>query len=83
MTIIWDLPEKLFSFVASYGPTPERGTLAALAVSLYRERKLSTAELGDALGFDIGELPAFLKQHRIPFEDQTAQDPNSTPREDR
>lgn len=83
MTIILDLPEKLFSFVASYGPTPERGTLAALAVSLYRERKLSTEELGHSLGFDTGELHAFLKQHGIPLKDQTAQDLNSTPQEDR
>jgi hypothetical protein len=82
MTITLDLPEEVLRFLASYGPTPERGAIAAIAVHLYREGRLSTADLSGVLGFDAPELHAFLKEHGVPLREQPA-DPASNPQEDR
>ena len=67
MTITLDLPENLLSFVASYGPTPERGAVVVIAVSLYRGGKLSIAAVCRILGFDTPQFEALLKDHGIPL----------------
>ena len=71
MTITLDLPDEILSFVASYGPTPERGAVSVIAVSLYREGKLSFEDVSCILGFDNPQLDAFLKERRIPVRDET------------
>ena len=69
MTLTLDLPDELISFLASYGPTPERGALAAIALNLYRERKVSTGQLRRVLGFHTRiQVHAFLKEHGVPLQ---------------
>ncbi len=69
MKITLDLPEELLSFLATYGPTPERGALAAIAANLYREGKLSTGQLRRVLGFKTRlQVHAFLKEHAVPLQ---------------
>ncbi len=66
MTIILDLPDELMSFLATYGPTPEGGALAVIALNMYREGKLSTAQLRRVLGFHTRiHVHAFLKEHDV------------------
>jgi len=77
-----DLPEELLLFVAGYGPTPEHGAVAAIAVSLYREHRLSTKELQSVLGLDMPHLHAFLKEHGTPLRDEASGDPNPAPEKD-
>lgn len=92
MTITLDLPNELMSFLATYGSTPERGALTAIAVSLYREGKISTGQLRRVLGFNTRiQVHAFLKEHGVPLQygmadpehDRQAGDSIPAPQEDR
>jgi hypothetical protein len=82
MTITLEVPENLLLFLAGYNLTPERGAVAVIASSLYRERRLSTKELQSLLGLDMPQLHGFLKEHVIPLRDDVARDPSPTPEKD-
>lgn len=69
MTITLDLPDQTLAFLVTYGPTPERGALAVIAIHLYRQGKLSTGQLRRVLGFSTRlQVHAFLKGHGVPLQ---------------
>jgi hypothetical protein len=73
-TLTRDLPDELSSFLAGSGHNLERAALEAIALEAYRERKLTTAQLRQLLGFESRyELDGFLKQHEV-WLDYTWQD---------
>lgn len=61
-----DLPAELSDFLAASGADLERAALETIALEAYRERKLTTAQLRQLLGFDSRyQLDGFLKQHEV------------------
>lgn len=63
-----DLPEKLAQFLAASG-NAERAALEAIALEAYREKKLSTGELRQLLGYRTRvQVHAFLKAHGVPLQ---------------
>ena len=64
-----DLPDELSSALAGSGVDLSRAVLEAIAMEAYRERKLSTAQLRQVLGFQTRlEVDGFLKQHGVELE---------------
>ena len=52
--------------IAGEGRDVSRALLEALALEAYRERKLTTEQIRQLLGFDTRyELDGFLKQHKV------------------
>ena len=61
-----DIPDELSAALAASGRELSRSVFEALALEAYRERKLSTAQLGRLLGFESRyELDGFLKAREI------------------
>lgn len=66
MQVTIDLPDALSAALASSDRDLPRAALEAIALEAYRERKLTTAELRQLLGFESQyELDGFLKQHEV------------------
>lgn len=65
VTVTIELPPELARVLG--GTATDLGNKAkeALAVDLYRDGRLSHAELGKALGLDRFETDALLKRHRV------------------
>lgn len=63
MTITLDLPDELAPFL---GQDAGRSAIEAIALELYRERRLSTAQLRRILGYPTQiQVHAFLKEHGV------------------
>ena len=61
-----DLPDELSSFLTASGHRLERAALEAIALEVYREGKLSTAQLRQLLGYHTRmQVYAFLKEHGV------------------
>jgi predicted HTH domain antitoxin len=61
-----DIPDELSAALAASGRALSRSVFEALALEAYRERKLSTAQLGRLLGFESRyELDGFLKGREV------------------
>ncbi len=61
-----DLPENLSAALTTPGKDLSRAAFEAIALESYRERKLSTAQLRQLLGFETRyELDGFLKEHEV------------------
>mgnify|MGYP000987483481 CR=1 FL=1 len=66
MRITLDLPEELSAALAASGSELDRAALEVIALEAYRERKLTTVQLRQILGFESRyELDAFLKQREV------------------
>lgn len=65
VTVTIDLPPELERVFARSGVDLGRTAKEALAVALFREGKLSHAEVGTALGLDRFETDALLKRHQV------------------
>src|SRR5262249_49704212 len=66
MTNTLDLPDELAPFLTSLGQDAGRAVIEAIALELYRERKLSTGQLRRVLGYRTRiHVHAFLKEHGV------------------
>jgi predicted HTH domain antitoxin len=69
MEVTIHIPDELSAALAAPGQDLSRAAFEALALSAYRERKLSTAQLRQLLGLQTRmELDAFLKLHGVELE---------------
>ena len=63
------LPDELSAALASPGQDLSRSAFEALALTAYRERKITAAQLRQLLGYDTRmEVDAFLKRHGVELE---------------
>jgi hypothetical protein len=61
-----NLPEELSTVLSASGLDISRAALEAIALEIYRERRLTTSQLRRLLGFGTRyELDGFLKQHAV------------------
>jgi predicted HTH domain antitoxin len=66
MQITLELPEDIAARLMQSGGDLSRSALEALALEVYRERKLSTGQLRRLLGFRTrAQVHAFLKEHGV------------------
>jgi hypothetical protein len=66
MRVVLDLPAELTAALGHEGSDLSRAALESIALELYRERKLTTAQLRRLLGFASHyELDGFLKEHEV------------------
>jgi len=65
LTLTIDLPPELERALQATAGDTNRTAREALAVSLFREGRLSHADLGRALGLDRFETDALLKHHEV------------------
>ena len=65
LTVTIELPAELERALRSADEDPGSCAKEALAVSLFRQGKLTHAELGHALGIDRFETDALLKRHQV------------------
>jgi len=63
------LPEELSAALAAPGQDLSRAAFEALALTAYRERKISAAQLRHLLGYETRmEVDAFLNSHGLELE---------------
>jgi chromosome segregation and condensation protein ScpB len=63
------LPDELAAALASLGQDLSRSAFEALALTAYRERKITAAQLRRLLGYETRlEVDAFLKKHGVELE---------------
>ena len=63
------LPDELSAALAAPGQDLSRAAFEALALTAYRERKISVAQLRQLLGYETRmEVDAFLKSHCVELE---------------
>jgi chromosome segregation and condensation protein ScpB len=63
------LPDELSAALAAPGQDLSRSAFEALALTAYRESKISAAQLRQLLGFETRmEVDAFLKRHGVELE---------------
>lgn len=63
------LPDELSAALASPGQDLSRSAFEALALTAYRERKITAAQLRQLLGYETRmEVDAFLKRHGVELE---------------
>src|SRR6267154_6450775 len=63
------LPDELSAALASPGQDLSRSAFEALALTAYRERKITTAQLRRLLGYETRmEVDAFLQRHGVELE---------------
>jgi hypothetical protein len=63
------LPDELSAALASPGQDLSRSGFEALALTAYRERKITAAQLRQLLGYETRvEVDAFLKRHDVELE---------------
>jgi hypothetical protein len=64
-----NLPDELSAALASPGQDLSRAAFEALSLAAYRERKISTAQLRQLLGYETRvQVDAFLKSHGVELE---------------
>jgi hypothetical protein len=66
MTIHFDIPSHIEQLLQSGGIDPARAAKELLLVDLYRKRKLTHYELGEALGLSRYETDGILKRYGVP-----------------
>lgn len=66
MTIHFDIPGHIEELLQSGGIDPSRAAKELLLVDLYRKRKLTHHELGEALELSRYETDGVLKRHGVP-----------------
>jgi predicted HTH domain antitoxin len=63
------LPDELSAALAAAGVDLSRAAFEALALTAYRENKISVAQLRELLGYETRmEVDAFLKSHGVELE---------------
>jgi hypothetical protein len=63
------LPDELSAALASPGQDLSRSAFEALALTAYRERKITAAQLRQLLGYETRmEVDAFLQKHGVELE---------------
>jgi hypothetical protein len=66
MQLTLDLPEALTAALTPNASDLPRAAFEAIALEAYRERKITTAQLRELLGFETRyELDGFLKRHEV------------------
>lgn len=65
LTLTIDLPPDLERALQATAGETNRTAREALAISLFREERLSHADLARALGLDRFETDALLKRHQV------------------
>jgi hypothetical protein len=64
-----NLPDELSAALASPGQDLSRAAFEALSLAAYRERKISTTQLRQLLGYETRmQVDAFLKSHGVELE---------------
>jgi hypothetical protein len=67
MTISFDVPGDVEELFRRTGQNPAAGLKESALVDLYRQRKLTHHQLGEALGVARFETDAVLKRHLVPL----------------
>ena len=66
MELLLNLPDELSAVLAASGQDLSRAAFEAIALEVYRENKLSTAQLRRVLGYHTrAQVHAFLKEHGV------------------
>jgi hypothetical protein len=65
MNVTFEIPTEIEEVLLSAGTDPSHAAKESLLVELYRERRITQRQLGQALGLNRYEVDGVLKRHNI------------------